>query len=150
MLGGLSGIPFSTSVDFELHLEQLDDPQRLLVGLLGSAWTESEFTAPNVRFRIAINDVTAVDETFVDIATATTFFDGRTLDLGDVSLLGSTPSQHVRFQLDGTASYGPELLGLSLIFGNASPVPAPPALALLLTGLGLLVGRTGYRRAGAR
>ncbi|MBN8280863.1 MAG: hypothetical protein J0M16_09675, partial [Gammaproteobacteria bacterium] len=149
MLGGVSGAVYSSSVDFELHLDQLDDPQRLLVGLLGSSWSESEFTNPNVRFRIAVNGVTAVDETFLDLATAIAFFDGRTLDLGDVSLLATAPSQHVEFMIDGTAFYSPKLLGLSLILGNASPVPAPPALALLLTGIGLLAARSGYRRAGS-
>lgn len=116
--------------------------QDLMIGLVNPTFTN---TFDSLRF-IVSGFGTGVDLTFTDAASALSYFNDNTLNLG--SLAGLTGSLTLNFEFDyfahiQGAGFSTQLAFGNTTFGSGPPVPVPSAVLLLGSGL---LGLATYRR----
>jgi hypothetical protein len=120
----------------------LNNPQRLVAGLLDSSFTRDDFTS--LDFSISGPSGDLFSETFDSGEESQAFLGDRILDLGLLSDFG--PELELVFTYSLLAANGSHF-DFNFIPGNASPVPLPPAFLLFATGLlGLICFRKKFVR----
>jgi len=142
---------YSAFVDFNLDMGVVGSQQELLIGLLDPNFAGLGFDT--LRFRIQQEGTTVVDETFLDPASALTFFDDQTLNLGTWTT-GLVGNLDLTFLLDLTTNDPGAAFALDLLFGNATlgsgpAVPEPSAVWLFGTAIVGLAGLARRRGRGA-
>ena len=141
MEGDLTDTPGlqTTSVDFHMDMSSAGPQNNLVVGLLGSGgWYNNGFQSLN--FQASVEGVTVIDISFADLISADNYFSDKTLFLGDwTQLISNDNILDLAFLVSMTGQWG-DSFSTNLIVGTTmtetgNPVPLPPALWLLISGL---------------
>jgi hypothetical protein len=145
VLGGTasSSVPmtFTSSLASNLNIQGISSPQHLIVGLLDSSFTGTDFGS--LEFSIVGQGNQLFDKTFSSGAQALAFFDDNILDLGLLTSIapGSNLNLTFNYSLVGSNDSG---FDFNFIYGNGTPqVPIPGTVWLLGSGL---VGLIGLKR----
>jgi hypothetical protein len=136
-----TSITFESSVAFQLDLSQLSSSGSLVVGLLDPEVVGAGFDS--LQFQILREGIAAVNETFLDVASALAYFDDHVLDLGAIAD-GVSGDLDLDFLLSLTSDDPGAAFRADLIFAN---VPEPELAWLLGGGLAALALRERKRAA---
>lgn len=143
---------FSSSVSFSLDMSLVDTPQHLLFGMIEGSAQGSGFQT--LRFHIDQEGSTVIDQTFVSLSAAETYFNDKTLDLGEWwTTISSDNILDLTIYLD-VAQFGSSTGGFktTFMFGNSTigagpsqPFPTVPVPGAFWLFGSALAGLLGYR-----
>jgi hypothetical protein len=153
ILGGTASDSQTTlaSLAYNLGMGELNNPQHLIVGLLGSSFTGTGFDSLEFSIINSNQKQQLFDETFTDPASAEAFFNNNVLDLGLVSTIADPNGDlGLSFQYN---LFAPNNSGVNFNFkfsGNSEPISTTPIPgSVWLLGAGLLSLITFKRKCSA-
>ena len=141
ILGGTASGSQSTSASlaYNLDLGNLNNPQHLIVGLLGSSFTGTGFGSLEFSIINSNQNQQLFDKTFTDASSAEAFFDNNVLDLGLLSTIAdSSGDLGLSFQYILVASNDSGVNFNFKFSGNGEPSPIPIPGSVWLLGAGLI------------
>jgi hypothetical protein len=135
MASGSGAGTYNSSLEYNLSIQGISNPQDLVVGLMGSSFSGPGFVS--LEFSIVDQGQRLFDQTFSSAASAQAFFNNDVLDLGlltSIPLTGSDLDLIFNCSLVASNNSGADF---NFVYGNGTPqvIPLPGSALLLLTGL---------------
>ncbi len=148
MLGNTAGIDTAFRSKFDLTMDISMTDQDIKVGFFDNQSTGTGFDT--LRLKMWLEGNMVVDQTFMDLASANTFFNGNVISLGAVASVTGPMDFEVEWLMNTNPNSS---FMVKLAFGSGNslssmmmPVPEPSGLAMLMLGtLGLAFRRIRRR-----
>jgi hypothetical protein len=142
----------ATSIaDLSLNITQISNKQFLLLGMLDPVVTGSGFDT--LRFRVNREGVLVVDQTFITVASAMSYFHDKVLQISDWTTGVSLDNiLDLQFTLDVASTKAGSAFSTDFLVGNATiaAIPEPSTYVLFAFGLVGLLTVARRRRLGLR
>jgi hypothetical protein len=119
---------YHTAATYNLDLTNVPNKLFLVVGLLDPVTSGSGFSSLHFRMNTGSN-VTLIDQTFINVSDATTYFDDHPINLGFITDFGNNLT--LNFLMDVTSNQDNSGFSTDLVFGNAVPEPCVAPLVSL-------------------
>ena len=138
---GTSSMSTATA-DLNLNITQISNKQFLVLGLLDPVAAGSGFDT--LRFRMTREGTIVLDQTFITVASAMSYFDDQVLQISDWTTGVSTDNViNLEFIFDVTGTKAGSAFNTDFLVGNGTPtlaaIPEPSTYVLFAFGLvGLL------------